>query len=148
MAIICIPVEVPDDELNGLLARLTAAQPAQYSPAYPQAASPVPTQQYARTESEFGYQTSQQPADPWASPATGAPSTAVVPQPGPTPSAGAAQFTPQVSYQPGGSPRCAHGEMKFVPAGVSKSTGRAYGAFYGCTAPRGQQQCKSIKVGQ
>lgn len=42
-------------------------------------------------------------------------------------------------------PTCAHGPMRYVPAGVSQSTGRAYPAFYGCQLPRGAQgKCQSV----
>ena len=35
---------------------------------------------------------------------------------------------------------CKHGEpAKFVPAGVSKSSGKPYRAFYACQRPQGQQ---------
>lgn len=37
-------------------------------------------------------------------------------------------------------PVCKHGEpAKQVPAGVSKSTGKPYRAFYACSRPQGQQ---------
>jgi hypothetical protein len=32
--------------------------------------------------------------------------------------------------------------MKYIAAGISKSTGKPYKAFYACNAPRGQQ-CNS-----
>lgn len=44
------------------------------------------------------------------------------------------------------SPRCNHGEMRYVKAGYSKNGNRPYPAFYGCSAPKGEQQCQSIKV--
>lgn len=44
------------------------------------------------------------------------------------------------------APVCAHGPAKLVPAGISKSTGNAYGAFWACQAPRGQQKCQLPKI--
>ncbi|MEQ4716128.1 hypothetical protein [Nonomuraea sp. B19D2] len=44
-----------------------------------------------------------------------------------------------------GPPMCDHGAMRYVPAGTSKATGKAYGAFYGCTAQRNDPtRCKSV----
>jgi hypothetical protein len=37
---------------------------------------------------------------------------------------------------------CGAGEMRFVPAGISKSTGKPYRAFYACPRPQGQA-CKN-----
>lgn len=39
-----------------------------------------------------------------------------------------------------GAPDCAcgAGAMRFVPAGIAKSTGRPYKAFYACPKPQGQ----------
>lgn len=56
-----------------------------------------------------------------------------------------------VQQQPaaGGPPTCRHGVMRFVPAGFSQSTGRAYPAFYGCQAARGApDKCRSVPAGQ
>ncbi len=41
---------------------------------------------------------------------------------------------------PAGAPDCAcgGGTMRFVPAGIAKSTGRPYKAFYACPKPQGQ----------
>lgn len=36
--------------------------------------------------------------------------------------------------------------MRFVPAGVSKTSGKPYRAFYACAGPRGQQCQKKITV--
>jgi hypothetical protein len=37
--------------------------------------------------------------------------------------------------------------MRFVPAGFSQATKKAYNAFYGCPQPRGaQDKCKSVSV--
>jgi hypothetical protein len=33
---------------------------------------------------------------------------------------------------------CGGGAMRFVPAGIAKSTGRPYKAFYACPKPQGQ----------
>lgn len=49
--------------------------------------------------------------------------------------------------QQSNAPRCAHGEMRYVPAGFSQSTGRSYDAFWGCSGPRNlprDQKCKSV----
>jgi hypothetical protein len=45
-----------------------------------------------------------------------------------------------VQAAPAGSPDCAcgGGPMRFVPAGIAKSTGRPYKAFYACPKPQGQ----------
>lgn len=45
------------------------------------------------------------------------------------------------------APLCQHGPMKLVPAGVSKKTGKPYGAFWACDCgkPRAEQ-CKAISV--
>lgn len=41
---------------------------------------------------------------------------------------------------PTSGPVCKHGESaKLVPAGVSKSSGKPYRAFYACQRPQGQQ---------
>ena len=45
--------------------------------------------------------------------------------------------------QQGPSPSCAHGPMKLVPGGISKGSGKAYNAFYSCTAGR-DSGCKSV----
>ena len=68
-------------------------------------------------------------ADPWG---TTQPQQQPVQQPAQQPSAA--------------GPSCAHGPMRFVPAGFSKSTGKAYQAFWGCPASRGQAQCRSVKA--
>ena len=45
------------------------------------------------------------------------------------------------------APLCQHGPMKLVPAGVSKKTGKPYGAFWACDCgkPRAEQ-CKAISA--
>lgn len=46
----------------------------------------------------------------------------------------------QVASAPASGPVCKHGESaKLVPAGVSKSSGKPYRAFYACQRPQGQQ---------
>lgn len=40
---------------------------------------------------------------------------------------------PPAASDAGDGHSCAHGPMKFVPAGVSKKTGKPYRAFYSCT---------------
>jgi hypothetical protein len=53
---------------------------------------------------------------------------------------------PPVSNAPTGvAPSCQHGPMRFVPGGISKTTGKGYPAFYSCSAPKGQQ-CKSVNA--
>jgi hypothetical protein len=137
VATIYIPVEVPDEAVQQYLALASLGQVSQVEVRN----QAVPTQ-FTRTPSEFGYQVAPQQqtqqADPWGAPATTAPSTAAPVQPAPTYSAGAAQTTPQ------GNPTCVHGEMRYVAAGFSRSTGKGYAAFWGCSAPRGTQQCKSV----
>jgi len=54
------------------------------------------------------------------------------------------QQPPQQAAQ-GPSPSCAHGPMKLVPGGVSKNTGKAYNAFYSCTAGR-DSGCRSVNT--
>ena len=57
-----------------------------------------------------------------------------------------AQPAPQQQYQQaqqGPAPSCAHGPMALRPAGVSKGTGKAYNAFYSCTAGR-DSGCRSV----
>lgn len=43
---------------------------------------------------------------------------------------------------PGPIPTCAHGPKKWVPAGLRKSDGNPYSAFWACQAPRGMPKCK------
>jgi hypothetical protein len=45
------------------------------------------------------------------------------------------QQQPNSGRPPGPAPQCPHGEKNFVPAGTNAS-GKAYGAFWGCPAPR------------
>jgi hypothetical protein len=47
---------------------------------------------------------------------------------------------------PAGAPDCAcgGGAMRFVPAGIAKSTGRPYKAFYACPLPQGQACNKKV----
>ena len=65
------------------------------------------------------------------------------------------QQQPQQAYQqpavqqappnPGPVPSCQHGAMKLVPGGISKNTGKAYNAFYSCTAGSGSS-CKTVNA--
>jgi hypothetical protein len=59
------------------------------------------------------------------------------------PAQGQQQWQPS-QQQPaqGQGPTCQHGPAKYVPAGVSKSSGKPYQAFWACQAPQGQQKCK------
>lgn len=47
---------------------------------------------------------------------------------------------PRPAVAPAGAPDCAcgGGPMRFVAAGISKSTGKPYRAFYACPKPQGQ----------
>jgi hypothetical protein len=47
---------------------------------------------------------------------------------------------PTAAAPAAGAPDCAcgSGPMRFVPAGIAKSTGRPYKAFYACPKPQGQ----------
>jgi hypothetical protein len=48
--------------------------------------------------------------------------------------------TPTQAAPATGKPQCScgGGEMRFVPAGIAKSTGRPYKAFWACPKPQGQ----------
>lgn len=50
---------------------------------------------------------------------------------------------PAAAPSGGPAPTCRHGQMKYVPGGVSKRTQRPYKAFYSCTGPR-EDQCDSV----
>jgi len=54
-----------------------------------------------------------------------------------------------ISAAPTGAPTCDGGAcggapMRFVPAGIAKSTGRPYKAFYACPLPQGQACSKKV----
>jgi hypothetical protein len=53
---------------------------------------------------------------------------------------GAVQRPAPAASVPGQAPECAcgGGPMRFVAAGISKSTGKPYRAFYACPKPQGQ----------
>lgn len=54
---------------------------------------------------------------------------------------------PVVSNAPVGvAPSCEHGPMRYVKGGVAKSTGKGYPAFWSCSMPKGQGQCKSVNA--
>jgi len=137
--IVYIPVEVPDDAMNALIVQ-SGSQPVTQSN-YP---SPEPQTAPAPQVSAPIAPAPQQVAqpDPWTGqPAPVAPvaqaAYPVAPQPAPMPTAGSATPT---------QPVCAHGPMRYVPAGVSQN-GRAYGAFWGCSAQRNDpSKCKSVKA--
>jgi|LakMenEpi03Aug12_release.lakeMendotaPanAssembly.Ray.scaffolds.fasta_scaffold327476_2 hypothetical protein len=58
-----------------------------------------------------------------------------------------AGFSPMPSNAPTGVvPMCEHGPMRFVKGGMSKTTGKGYPAFYSCSMPKGQSQCKSVNA--
>lgn len=56
--------------------------------------------------------------------------------PNPGLSGPAPEWKPSTSETP---PSCAHGPMKWVPPGVSKTSGKPYSGFWGCQAPQGQR---------
>ena len=151
MSTIFIPVDIPDDELVKLLAKMTTAQPAQYAPNPDQQAQPhneVPLP--------------PEPTDPWAdqgqtyqpqpsisAPQAPAPTGQYPPQSAPpVQSYQGAPQTPQA--QPQGQPapnmpQCQHGVRKFVAAGFSQRTGQPYPAFWACQANRNDPtKCKSL----
>jgi uncharacterized membrane protein len=51
----------------------------------------------------------------------------------------------QAPPNPGPVPSCQHGAMVLRPAGTSKNTGKAYNAFYSCTAGR-DSGCRSVNT--
>lgn len=58
-----------------------------------------------------------------------------------------AGFSPVPTNAPTGVvPMCEHGPMRFVKGGMSKTTGKGYPAFYSCSMPKGQSQCKSVNA--
>jgi hypothetical protein len=116
MAIIFVSVEVPDAELDALLGK--AAQ----SPSVQQQVQSVVTQ-------------AQPQQDPWLPPQNA--------QAQPQTQQSYAPPAPQQMQQ--GPPMCAHGPMRYVPAGFSQRTNKAYAAFYGCQAAQGDpNKCKSV----
>jgi hypothetical protein len=152
MSTIFIPVEIPDDELVKILAKLTTAQPAQYAP-NPGTAQPAHNEVPLPPE----------PTDPWADQGQSyqqpQPSISAPQAPAPT-----GQYPPQYASQgqayqgapqqpqaqPQGQPapnmpQCQHGVRKFVAAGFSQRTGQPYPAFWACQAIRNDPtKCKSL----
>ena len=58
-----------------------------------------------------------------------------------------AGFNPAPTNAPTGVvPMCEHGPMRFIKGGMSKTTGKGYPAFYSCSMPKGQSQCKSVNA--
>jgi hypothetical protein len=55
----------------------------------------------------------------------------------------AAQANPAPTAPAGSAPACLHGPMVFKPAGVSKSSGKPYNAFYACPSSDRANQCKA-----
>jgi len=55
----------------------------------------------------------------------------------------AAKAAPAASAPAGSAPACLHGPMVLKPAGVSKSTGKPYNAFYACSSNDRATQCKA-----
>jgi hypothetical protein len=60
--------------------------------------------------------------------------------PGAVPVQGTTAAPRPTQSAPATAPECAcgGGAMRFVPAGIAKSTGRPYKAFYACPKPQGQ----------
>jgi hypothetical protein len=91
-----------------------------------------------------------QPADPWGN--------GNVPQQAPqAPQAPVQQYQTAPPYSPQQQPQngqqdqrgfnCAHGSMRFVPAGKNRNTGESYGAYYACGLDRGVQgRCRNSYV--
>lgn len=97
--------------------------------------APAPGQEYDPWAGTNAAPAGAQPG--YAAPATAAPAA----QPG-TYAAGPSAAAPPAN--PGG-PVCAHGPMKYVPGGFSKSTNRPYPAFWACTTPKGApDKCASV----
>lgn len=127
MAVEILSVSLSDETIEGLanaVARLIRNQVLGGS--QPAAESNPPSSETHRTRRDG---VSEGGADPWTGNAPPPPNN---PQPDPN--------------QAPAAPRCEHGEMRFVKAGFSKNSGKAYNAFYGCPAPRGAQQCKSVQA--
>jgi len=144
MSIIYIPVEVPDNELTDLLAKLTVAQPAQYAPSPTQ----VIEQQLGGQELPSNVLSVRvAPAtDPWTgNAATGA---AAPVQPNVIPTSTVPTATPTSQATPAGQtskPMCAHGPRRFVASGFSQATGKPYSAFWACPTQRGDpSKCQGI----
>jgi hypothetical protein len=55
----------------------------------------------------------------------------------------AAKAAPSASAPAGSAPACLHGPMVLKPAGISKSTGKPYNAFYTCSSNDRATQCKA-----
>lgn len=55
----------------------------------------------------------------------------------------AQQAAQAASRQTQATPTCQHGPMRYVAAGFSQRTGKAYAAFWGCAGPQGGAKCKS-----
>lgn len=53
------------------------------------------------------------------------------------------QANPAPTAPAGSAPACLHGPMVLKPAGVSKSTGKPYNAFYACSSNDRATQCKA-----
>lgn len=148
MAVEILSVSLSDESIEKIANRVAMLLTASEGN-YPGTQSNHPSSETHRTQSGG---VSQGQADPW----TGAPpaDTGQWPQQGQAvPSSPQSGYQgqqqgppPQQENQAPQAPRCLHGEMRYVPAGFSKSSGKAYQAFYGCPAPRGQEQCKSERA--
>jgi hypothetical protein len=128
------------------VAYLIAGGPTQAGPApgAAQATPPAPPAPAAQNQGQGDY-------DPWAGTNT-APQGAA-PNGQPYQQGQPSHYTPQGQQPPQqapqapqqGGPVCAHGPMKYVPGGFSKSTNRPYPAFWACTTPKGApDKCGSV----
>jgi hypothetical protein len=150
-----VAVEILTVSLSDESIEKVAAAVARMLGNQPVAQSNPPAPETQRTQSG-GFQQGQ--ADPWVGDAPA--DQGAQPQPNyqqPYVNAQGTQASPypgqqgpppnqQNGYQQQGqTPTCNHGAMKYVPAGFSRSTNKAYNAFWGCPAPRGaQDKCRSV----
>lgn len=139
MSVEILTVSLSDESVERIaqrVAQLTAGGAASYSPVGSPGQTPQPAQSPGPS----------QQGDPWANTPVAAYSQQQA-QPQQQYQQAPQQAPPQPTQyqQQGQAPVCAHGPMRFVQAGVSGS-GKAYGAFWGCSAPRGANQCKSVRL--
>lgn len=138
MSVEILSVSLSDESIERIAQRV-----AQLTGGVPVTQSNPPSPQTTQPAESPGFQPQGQ--DPWDS---ATPANQWQPHAQPQQQAPQQQYQapPQQAYQQQGqAPVCAHGPMRFVQAGVSGS-GKPYGAFWGCSAPRGPGQCKSVRV--
>ena len=140
MSVEILTVSLSDESINNIAEAVIRRIQAIGGAAATQSNPPVAQTPQPAEPSGF-----QPQADPWTNPA---PAQAAPQATQPAPQSPAQQYQPPAPQQPQQAvqtPTCAHGPMRYVPAGFSQSTGRAYGAFWGCPAPRGApDKCKSV----